>query len=167
VSLGPRVLERPPASPQAPFFCRPAAGAEAKRSTKPVLSKDLTLDATEAGLTGRSIRLESKVAGTKNIGYWNDADAKALWKVQIKKKGAYRVKAVVAATSPSKLAVEAAGQTLTVAVPATGGWAEQQTVDVGAVTFQKPGEYEVTARPPDAGQWKAVNLWKLVLTPVP
>ncbi len=152
-------------SPKAAIGAPPAAGG--RRPTKPTLSDDLILEAAEAGLTGRSLRLESKKAGTKNIGHWNHANSKAVWKVRIKKKGTYTIKAVVAATAPSQLAVEAAGRTLTVAVPATGGWAEQRTLDAGAVAFEKAGAYEVTARPADAKQWKAVNLWRLELAPAP
>ena len=151
-------------SPKAAIGEAPAAGGGPARSTKPTLSKDLLLDATEAGLTGRSLRLESKGGDTKNIGHWNHDDSKAVWKVEIPKKGTYRIRAVVATTGASHMTIEAAGKTLTVAVPKTGSWTDRKTVDAGAVTFEKPGTHEVVARPVK-GKWKAVNLWQLELTP--
>jgi len=148
----------------------PAPPAPARRGTKPprkepVLSTDLTLDATEAGLTGPTLFLEQKVPGQTNIGRWNAAAARVRWKVRVPKAGAYAVRAVIATRAPSKLAVEAAGQTIQADLPATGEWDKQQTIEVGRLRFDKPGEYEVVARPADPATWKAVNLWKLELTP--
>jgi len=136
-------------------------------SKQPTLSDDLTLDAAEAGLRGSRIFLEIKVAGRKNIGRWNNTDEKAVWKVRIPAKGTYTVKAEVAAVSPSRLAVDIAGRTATVDVPATGGFDKPQVVDAGKVTIDQAGEVEVVARPADPATWKAVNLWKLELAPVP
>ena len=148
----------------------PAPPAPARRGTKPprkepVLSTDLTLDATEAGLTGPTLFLEQKVPGQTNIGRWNAAAARVRWKVRVPKAGAYAVRAVIATRAPSRLAVEAAGQTIQADLPATGEWDKQQTIEVGRLRFDKPGEYEVVARPADPATWKAVNLWKLELTP--
>ena len=33
-------------------------------------------------------------------------------------------------------------------------------------TGREPGEYELVLRPADAATWKAINVWKLELTPV-
>ena len=139
--------------------------APPKASKAPKLSKDLTLDAAEAGLVGPKIFLEAKLPGEKNIGRWDSPNARARWRVQIRKEGPYLVQAVIAARAPSKLALEAAGQTLTADVPATGDWDKQQTIRVGTITFDKPGEYEVVLRPANPAKWKAVNLWKVELAP--
>jgi len=136
-------------------------------SRKPTLSEDLTLEADEAGLQGPRITVETKVAGRKNIGRWNSADAKVVWKVRIPAKGTYGVKVEVASMAASRLALDIAGQTLTVAVPDTGGYAKPRLIDAGKVTIDVPGEVQVTARPADPPKWKAVNLWKLELTPAP
>jgi alpha-L-fucosidase len=142
------------------------APAAAARSKAPILSKDLTLDAAEAGLTGPNIRVEQKVAGEKNIGHWNNPKAQARWRVQIEQAGRYRITAVIAAQAPSKLAVDVAGRALTADVPNTGGWGEQRTIKVGEVKFDKPGVQELIVRPAEPTSWKAVNVWKLELTPV-
>ncbi len=153
-SLNPSAAVAPPPPPAA------------KPSKAPVLSKDLTLDAAEAGLAGPRIKREQKVAGEDNIGRWNDPQASARWRVQIKQAGRYRVTAVVAARAASRLALEAGGRTLEADVPATGDWDKRQTIEVGEVNFDKPGKHDLLVRPAKPDEWKAVNLWKLELTPV-
>ena len=144
-----------------------AAAAPLVSSKAAVLSKDLTLDATEAGLVGSRIRLEQKIDGQNNIGHWNNAREKAEWKVQIGKPGAYALSAVIAAVAESRLSVDVAGTTLSADVPATGGFVRQQTIELGQVTIDKAGVYPVVARPASQSTWKAVNVWKLELTPAP
>ena len=173
VSLNAAAVAEPPEPPatKPPAKKAPPKKAPAKTpqaSTTPTLSDDLVLDASEAGLTGSRLTLETKVGQQrKNIGRWNDVDAKAVWKVRIPAKGTYNIKAEVAATSASRLAVDIAGQTVTVDVPDTGGYDAPRIIDAGKVTVDAAGEVEVTARPADPAKWKAVNLWKLELTPVP
>ena len=132
----------------------------------PTLSDDLTLDATEAGTAGPLIQVEQKLTGENNIGHWSNAQARATWRVKIKQAGAYKLTAVVGARSASKVAVDVAGKTLTAETPNTGAWETKATADLGQVTFDTPGEYELVLRPADAATWKAINVWKLELTPV-
>ena len=146
----------PPPAPAAPPKRRPKAAR---------LSADLTLDASEAGLSGPLIRVEQKVAGADNIGNWGRPAARADWRVQIKQAGRYAVSAVIAARTASKLALEAAGQTLAADVPATGGWDKQRTIELGTLQIDRPGEHQVVLRPADPASWKAVNVWKLELAP--
>jgi len=144
----------------------PPPAAPSRRSSKaPKLSADLTLDASEAGLSGPIIKLEQKAAGSDNIGHWSRPDAQARWRVQIKQAGRYAVTATVAARMASKLALEAAGQTLAADVPPTGGWDKPRTIELGTIQIDKPGEHNVVLRPADPATWKAVNVWKLELTP--
>ncbi|MFW6107328.1 MAG: alpha-L-fucosidase [bacterium] len=143
----------------------PAPRPESRRPKKPTLSKDLVLEAPEVGLSGPGIRLETKGGGKPNIGFWDDPKAKALWQVQIEKAGPYAVKAVIATTAPGRLALDAGDQTLTADVPDTGGWTEQRTIDMGTIRFGKTGEHQLVLRPAEPAEWKAVNVWKLVLAP--
>jgi len=151
-------------NPKAAVAPEPAA-QPAKPSRAAKLSKDLTLEATEAGLTGPRIRVEQKIPGQKNIGNWGRPEGEVRWKVQIGKAGAYTVTAVIAARQASRLALEAGGRTVEADVPATGSWDSQKTIEMGRVTFDKPGVHELVLRPSKAGGWKAVNVWKLVLAP--
>ncbi|MFW6164476.1 MAG: alpha-L-fucosidase C-terminal domain-containing protein, partial [Planctomycetota bacterium] len=145
----------------------PAPTPGRRRPRKATLSKDLTLEAAEAGLSGPTIRLESKGGGAQNIGFWDKANAQAFWQVQIPKAGRYAVKAVVATTSPSKLALDAGKQTVAADVPETGSWTQQATIDMGTVRFDKPGKHKLVLRPAEPKTWKAVNVWKLELSPAP
>ena len=152
-------------SPKAAVAPTPPPARGGTKQTKPTLSKDRTLEATEAGLSGPRIATEQKVPGETNIGNWSRPEARARWRVRIDEAGAYAVRATIAARAASKLAVEIAGQTIQASVPATGDWDKKQTVALGTVKVGKPGEYDVVLRPADAAGWKAVNVWTLELTP--
>jgi alpha-L-fucosidase len=143
----------------------PAPQRTQRRPKKPKLSKDLTLEAGEVGLSGPGIRLETKGGGKPNIGFWDHPKAKATWQVQVKTPGRYAVKAVIAATAPSTLALDAGEQTLTADVPETGSWSEQKTIALGTIQFAKPGKHELVLRPAEPAKWKAVNVWTLELAP--
>jgi len=155
VSLNASAIAPPP---QAPV-------SRGRASKAPILSDDLTLDAAEAALTGPQIRLEQKVPGQRNVGHWNNADARVVWTVRIKQAGRYAVKAVVAARAPTKLAMEVGGQTVAADVPATGDWTDQRTITIGTVSFETPGEHQVVLRAADPAAWRAVNVWKVELAP--
>jgi len=129
-----------------------------------VSSDALSLDASKALLAGPQLQLEEKIAGRQNIGHWND-QGQAHWLVHIQKKGSYLVSAVVAAISPSKLAVEVNGQTIEAKVPATGGFDRTRTIEIDKVQFDKSGVYHLVVRPASSSQWSPINLWKLQLTP--
>jgi hypothetical protein len=143
----------------------PAPEATPERRKEPTLSNDLTLDATEAGLTGPGIRLEQKVGGKANVGFWDDPKARIRWQVAIRKAGRYAIRVTVATTNPSKLALEVAGQTLEADVPDTGGWDQPRTIAMGTVTLPKAGNAALTLRAAKHAAWKAVNVWKLELEP--
>jgi len=128
------------------------------------VSTDLVLEAGEARLAG-SLQLEEKIAGRTNIGFWDDPQDRVVWHVQIKRPGRYRVRAVVAATAPSKLALEAAGKRLAAAVPGTGAWDQQQTIELGTLSIEQAGVVEVLLRPADKQNWRAVNVWQVELVP--
>ena len=83
--------------------------------------------------------------------------------MQIKQAGSYLITAVVAAVSPSSLAVEVDGQTLEAEVPVTGDWTDKRPIEMGKVEFKKSGVHDLVLRPAKPGSWKAVNVWKLEL----
>ena len=140
----------------------PAAKATSKQ---PKLSKDLVLEASEAGLSGAPLRVEQKIPGKDNVGNWGDARGRVAWKFQLNAAGKYALSAVIATRAVSKLAVEASGQKFTADIPATGDWDKQQTVDLGTVTLTQTGVVELKLSPADQGTWKAVNIWQVELKP--
>ena len=152
-------------SPKAAVAPVPAEATAARKN--PILSEDLVLDAAEAGLSGQGIRIEHKIPAQANIGHWGNSAAQARWRVRIRKAGPHTVRAVIATTAASRLTVELAGKTLEADVPATGSWTKQRTIDLGSVTFAKPGIYKVLLRAAKPHAWQAVNVWKLELAPAP
>jgi len=129
------------------------------------VSTDGVLEAREAALTG-AMQLEEKIPGRTNIGFWDNPQDRVLWRAQLRHPGQYRVRAVVAATAPSKLAVEVAGKTLTADVPSTGAWDRTETIELGTLSIEQAQVVQVVLRAADKNNWKAVNVWQLELVPV-
>jgi alpha-L-fucosidase len=111
-----------------------------------------------------SLREEAQ-GGRPNIGFWDNPQDWASWKVDFKQPGKFRVMASSAALADSSFTVEAAGQKLPAQVPATGAWDKFERFDVGTLEIKQPGEQPVTVRPSDAQTWKAINLRSIVLVP--
>jgi alpha-L-fucosidase len=142
-----------------PELAVPTTGAVVQPDTygKYVLAPDT------ADLHG-SLREEAQ-GGRPNIGFWDNPQDWASWKVDFKQPGKFRVMASSAALADSSFTVEAAGQRLPAQVPATGAWDKFERFDVGTLEIRQPGEQPVNVRPSDPQTWKAINLRSIVLAP--
>jgi len=116
-----------------------------------------TLGPEEAELHG-SLRTENQ-GGQPNIGFWDNADDWASWKVSFKQPGKFEVVTrCAAANGEAAFVVEAAGQKLEGKAPATEGWDKFTEVAVGTIEVKQAGEQTVSVRPRDGQSWKAINL---------
>jgi alpha-L-fucosidase len=124
-----------------------------------------TLGADEAELKG-GLKTENK-GGQPNIGFWDNGNDSATWKVSLKQPGKYTVTASCSRSGgESSFVVEAAGQKLPAIAKSTGSWDKFAQVDVGTLEIKQAGDQTVTVHPADAKTWKAMNLRWLKLTPV-
>jgi alpha-L-fucosidase len=131
---------------------------------QPDASGQYTLAPDTADLHG-SLREEAQ-GGRPNIGFWDSPQDWASWKVNFKQPGKFKVTASCATVhSGSSFTVEAAGQTLSAQVPATGSWDKFEEFAVGTLEIKPAGEQAVNVRPSDAQTWKAINLRAIVLAP--
>lgn len=132
----------------------------------------LTLTPHDATLDGPSLRVEmvGAVEDVKyNLGYWLDPVATATWPIGIDpgpglgtgQAGEYLVEAELGcadASAGAKMKLETPGGTLEFTVPATGGWHQYRTIELGRVklplgehklvlrALSKPGEAVVNVR---------------------
>jgi hypothetical protein len=109
------------------------------------------------------IKVENQ-GGQPNIGFWDDAQEWAEWRVKFSKAGEYEVR-VAAATvhNGASVAIEFQGQKLIANVPVTGDWAKFQEISAGKIDVKQPGEYVLKAAPVDKSSWKAINLRRIRL----
>lgn len=127
---------------------------------------ELNLGANFAALHGNSIQIEEK-DGIPNIGYWFDAKDWSSWTVTIPKAGTYAVSAVASSLSDgAAIAVQTGTQTVTGIARNTGDWAIFQSVDLGTLSFDAPGDVVISVRPKEEATWKAINLRAIVLKPL-
>jgi hypothetical protein len=86
------------------------------------------------------------------------------WRVKISQPGKFSVRAPMACPDGTRLVIEAAGQSLSVAVPTTGAWDTFQVVDCGTLTLDKAQTYDLILKPVADG-WRPINLRDVTLQP--
>jgi alpha-L-fucosidase len=132
---------------------------------QPDAKGNLTLVPDDAQLHG-SLKTENQ-GGQPNIGFWDNAQDWASWKVDFKQPGKFKVSAsCAAANGPSAVVVEIAGQKVEAQVPATGAWDKYTQVAAGSIEIQQPGPQTLKIRPRDVQTWKAINLRSIKLESV-
>ncbi|MCC6230558.1 MAG: alpha-L-fucosidase [Phycisphaerales bacterium] len=136
----------------------------------------LTLTPHDATLDGPSLRVEmvGAVEDVKyNLGYWLDPVATATWPICIDQgaapgdgqAGEYLVEAELGcadASAGAKMKLETPGGTLEFTVPATGGWQQYRTIELGRVKLP-PGEHTVVLRALTKPGEAVVNVRSIVL----
>ncbi|WP_425397724.1 alpha-L-fucosidase [Aeoliella sp.] len=133
------------------------------RRIKPGADGKLVLAADDAVIEGNA-QVEA-IDSKSNIGYWTDAADVIVWHCKSAKAGKYRISAVVAAPSRSKLVVAVGDAKVDVAVSATRSYQDFETQDWGEVDLRKAGDLSVELKP-RSSQWQPINLRSLTLTPV-
>jgi alpha-L-fucosidase len=124
----------------------------------------LTLTPADAETHG-SLRVEER-GGRACIGYWENSADWLSWQVKFQKAGSYHVKTECAAgAGASRLVLEAAGQKLSAAVDATGGWEEFRAVSFGTLEIKSASQQEIRIGTADPQAWKPVNLRAVSLIP--
>ncbi|MCO6045516.1 alpha-L-fucosidase [Aeoliella sp. ICT_H6.2] len=133
------------------------------RRVAPAANGTLVLQAGDAVIEGNA-QVES-IGNQPNIGFWTDAADVVVWNCKSDKPGKYRLAAEVAAPASSKLVVSVGDAKANVAVKATGGYQDFESQDWGEVELKTSGKFSVKIMP-KSGQWQAINLRSLKLTPV-
>jgi alpha-L-fucosidase len=129
----------------------------------------LTLKATDADLFGKSLRLETKIAGAEeNIGYWLDPKEYAQWPVTITKPGEFDVAIEYACAPDSEGSVYnliIGKENLEVSTAATKGWADFKTAISGQIKITSVGPAIIIVKPVKRQGVAMLNLRKITLTP--
>ncbi len=128
---------------------------------KPVILADVRpycdLNATAAETHGDGIAVETK-DGIDNLGYWDNPEDWASWRVNFQRPGTYDVQAIVASVSSTMIDFEIGGKHLLGNVPNTGHWGAFINISLGQIAITKSGVVQVAVRAADQSKWKAMNL---------
>jgi hypothetical protein len=138
-------------------------------TTRQAADGTLTLKAADAELLGKTIKLETKVAGAPvNIGYWWDAKEYVQWQVSFSKPGTFEIVMEYACAPESKgstYQVTIGDEKLVVVTTATKGWADFATATVGRIKVAKSGPTTVLVKPIKKEGVSMLNLRTLTLKP--
>jgi WD40 repeat protein/tetratricopeptide (TPR) repeat protein len=125
----------------------------------------LLLDAVDATLAGKTIRLETRREQT-NIGFWDNPDDTASWKARFDRRGTYEVSLDLATIyANAEFVMEIGEQNITATAPQTGGWDRFQGCSIGRVEIKSIGVQVIRVRARDAARWKPINLRAIRLSP--
>ena len=126
----------------------------------------LQLAAVDAVIHGSKLKYESG-NGRDNLGYWIDAAEWAVWPAKITRPGRFKVVAEIAAeTGGGRFEIVSGDQKLVGEAPATGGYTQFQTVELGTMQIAAAGPLDLAVHPIAEG-WHPMNLKSLRLAPLP
>lgn len=141
---------------------KPELAAPQVPSVQPDADGGYTLKPEDADLHG-SLKTEAQ-GGEPNIGFWDNADDTATWKLNVKAPARYRVLATCATVfGETPLVLEAGGKRVEGKVQTTGAWDRFAEVDLGAIELRPGAAVPLTVRPRDAQSWHAINLRRVRL----
>jgi pectin methylesterase-like acyl-CoA thioesterase len=107
------------------------------RPANPITAPPGTLPAHNVTIYGTNARLENDGA---NIGFWSDTDTSFEWSSNVQP-GTYKLALTYGldgAQAGSELAVSVGDKSFKLTPPATGGWGDYKTVEVGEVEIKVP-----------------------------
>lgn len=119
---------------------------------------NFTLAPDDAELHGDGLKTEAQ-GGQPNLGFWDNAEDFASWKVDFSRPGTFKVTASLATVhTGGTLVAEVAGQKLEGQVAPTGAWDKFAVLELGTVEIKSAGQQTLALKPRDAASWKALNL---------
>jgi arylsulfatase A len=127
----------------------------------------IELPARWATVHGVALRYEP-LPHKNTLGYWFNPDDFATWEFDVTRPGTFRVEALVGCGNGSGGSVvhfTIGDQTLALTVKETGGFQAFQPNDLGTVTFDKPGRYELTVKPQSKPGPAVMDLRQVTLFP--
>jgi arylsulfatase A-like enzyme len=128
----------------------------------------IDLPAKTAFVHGVNLRYEP-LPHKNTLGYWTRADDWAHWEFEVTRPGVYRMEALVGCGNGSGGSVVefAVGeQRLLLTVEVTGGFQNFVPRELGTITLDKPGRYELTVKPQSKPGPAVMDLRQMTLMPV-
>ncbi len=126
----------------------------------------IELLAGDADLNG-GVHLE-QFEGRHSVGYWVNRDATVSWEVRVNQPGAFNVELEFACepvSAGSRIALVGGAQPLEWEVPATGGWRDFVTTNIGTIRLDEPGLLTLGVEARTKPGLGVMNLRRIVLTP--
>ena len=124
----------------------------------------ITLTPFTAEIYGPTIVIEEKY---KNLGWWSSADDTVSWTINVPRTGRYAVNwtwACEASAAGNTCIIEAAGKSIRHKVPATSGWEDYQSADLGELDLPA-GDVRFTAKPASRPLPALADVTSITLTP--
>jgi alpha-L-fucosidase len=130
-----------------------------------VLPDSIALSPGQAVFEGDRIRVDSKL-GRECIGFWEDPKEQVHWLMRVRKPGRYSVRGEFSAgMGPSHVVLETETEKVRVIIPRTSNWESTRFVNLGDLSFSRPGVYHLTLRASDIKNWRPLNVYRIQFAP--
>ncbi len=137
---------------------------QAQPALRPDSNGTFMLSAATAGMDGSGPQLETK-DGIENLGFWDNAEDSATWRISVPTAGRYKVIVDAATTNEGALLQVSVGtQKVVGTIPNTGDWAKFTSTEFGALRLPA-GTLEVKVGAANGKPWHAINLRKIRFEP--
>lgn len=143
---------------------------------KPELLPPLPVETIKAGADGKftlpvdvaelngGVQTEVK-NGQENIGMWSNASDTVTWNLNVPKTGTYRITTEIASLEDSSVDFKSGTESVTLPVKATGAFDIFRPI-APIVLKLSMGTQKITLKPTSSASWKAINVRKVILTPI-
>jgi alpha-L-fucosidase len=144
-----------------PLTIEPYTIKQQRDGTLQLLAGEATM---HHGKDGSSANVEGD-EDNRNIGYWTSNQSWVSWNVQISKPGTYTIKALAGTpATTTSFYVQLGTAALAATLNSTGDYNNYREVSLGVIKVEKAGTYILSIKP-DAQDWKAMNVRKIILIP--
>ncbi|HEY8750959.1 MAG TPA: hypothetical protein VIM11_23445 [Tepidisphaeraceae bacterium] len=162
----PLAIETEPADAKAPLVVKSLVFTPAPEG-KPIIQADdlsITLHAHDATVHGVNLRYEFR-PDKNTLGYWSNPKDWVSWDFEVKKPGKFNVVAMQGSPGTKEITITVADQTINYSTKNTGSFHTFTFLEVGTVTFDKPGIQTLTLKP-KAATGPVMDLRQVILLPV-
>lgn len=134
----------------------------------PAADGSIVMPAKTAQVTGSQLRYEP-FPHKNTLGYWTNANDAAHFEFTVTQPGVFEATGLIGCgngSGGSDVEFRFGDQILKLTVPETGGFQQFQPMNLGRVTFEKPGQYALTVQPVKKPGPAVMDLRQVTLKPV-
>lgn len=135
---------------------------------KPIVQSDdlsITLHARDSIVHGRTLRYEYR-PDKNTLGYWGNEKDWVSWDFELKKPGKFIVFAMHGSGGGSEIEIAVGEQKINWTTKNTGGFHTFTFLEIGTLTFDKPGPLSLTLKPTKKAGGAIMDLRQVILVPV-
>ena len=163
----PIAIETEPVDSKKPIVIKSIVFTPAPEGKPIVQSDDLSiiLHAHDAAVHGMNLRYEFR-PDKNTLGYWSNPKDWVSWDFEVKKPGKFNVVVMQGSPGSKEIRIAVGEQTINYTTKNTGSFHTFTFLEVGTLTFDKPGMNTLTLKPAPTVKGSVMDLRQIFLLPI-